>query len=124
LITLSYLLQDRFWILTHSLLEQGIIPILLSVLRSRHYEQVEIALDVLRVLLEVSVEISLEQGRNEALEELIEGGAEVVLERLFTSANGEISKSALVILERYFTPAEEEEDEEMDTLAMVEQYDF
>ena len=123
LITLSYLLQDRFWILTHSLLEQGIVPILLSVLRSRHYEQVEIALDVLRVLLEVSVEISLEQGRNEALEELIEGGAEEVLERLFTSANGEIAKSALVILERYFTPAEEE-DEEMDSLAMIEQYDF
>lgn len=122
LITLSYLLQDRFWILTHSLLEQGIIPILLSVLRSRHYEQVEIALDVLRVLLEVSVEISLEQGRNEALEELVEGGAEEVLERLFSSANGEIAKAALVILERYFTPTGE--DEEMDTLAMIEQYDF
>jgi len=122
LTTLGHLLQDRFWLLSHSLLQHSIVPTLLTVLRNRHYEEVERGLEVLTVLLEVSTEMSLEQGENQALEELVEGGAEEVLERLYGSANGEIAQLALIILERYFSPAEETA--EMDVFPMIEQYDF
>lgn len=124
LTTLCNLLQDRFWLLSHSLLEHSAVPTLLTVLRDRHYEEVEKALEVLKVLLEVTTEMSLEQGENQALEELRESGGEEVLERLYGSANGEIAQLALVILERYFSPVEEEEPGEMDAFSMIEQYDF
>ena len=102
------LLNDGYWLLSDHLLGNGVIGVLLGVCREKHYTEVEVALDVMRMLLEISVEMSLELGENRVLEELGEWEADKDLDRMYMSANEEIARKAGVILERYFGGDEEE----------------